>query len=183
MPPYFSTNAVPLSEKVTPPTFRPYATSAREICILLPLTEAISVPFSRKDSRSLPISTVKGLPACPSSMPRALKRCSQAEETIVIKDGYKQLCIPAKELLYVEVFDKHLQYRLANDTIRTYGTLKEAGERLPAEMFFRINKEQIVNMKHIASVSGSTIVIGGREMIVGRAAKKAFLEAFQKVNR
>lgn len=101
-------------------------------------------------------------PALQIRLPRALKRCEQAEETVVIRDGHRQICISAKQLVYVEIFEKHLQYKLLDDTIRTFGTLKEVQGRLPKSGFFRINKEQIINLKYVESVNGYTVRIGER---------------------
>lgn len=122
-------------------------------------------------------------PALLIRMPRVLKRCAQDEETILIRDGHRQICINAKQLIYVEVFEKHLQYKLKNDTIRTFGTLKEVEERLPKKSFFRINKEQIINLRYVEAVSGNTVCVNGQDMTIGRSSKKQFLEALHTHNR
>lgn len=68
-------------------------------------------------------------------LPRLLRRCATEEKEILIQsvDQYVKLC--PRDLLYVEIFDHHIQYMTQNGVIRAYGTLKEIEDALPKEFF------------------------------------------------
>lgn len=76
----------------------------------------------------------------------------------------------------MEIFDHHIQYMTQNGVIRAYGTLKEIEDTLP-EGFFRVNNQTIINLKHVTSVNGENVVLGGREFPLSRRRRKSFLEA------
>lgn len=111
---------------------------------------------------------------------RAIGRVKRNEQEIVINAGSKTIRIPESSLKYIEVFGHNLQYKTTDDTIRGYGTLKEVEKRLPAEGFFRLNNQTIVNLRHIQRVNSSTVTVGDREFDISRRWKKDFLEAFHR---
>lgn len=109
-------------------------------------------------------------------LPRLLRRCATEEKELLIQsvDQYVKLC--PRDLLYVEIFDHHIQYMTQNGVIRAYGTLKEVEDALPKE-FFRVNNQTIVNLRCVTSVDGDNVTVGGREFSLSRRRKKSFLEA------
>lgn len=109
-------------------------------------------------------------------MPRILRRCSVDEQEILIASGDQSIKLRPRDLLYVEIFDHHIQYMTQNGVIRAYGTLKEIEDALP-EGFFRVNNQTIVNLKHVTSVDGDNVLLGGRDFPLSRRRRKSFLES------
>lgn len=115
-------------------------------------------------------------PALRLKMPRLLRRCATDEEEIIIESVDQSVKLRPRDLLYVEIFDHHIQYMTQNGVIRAYGTLKEIEDTLP-EGFFRVNNQTIINLKHVTCVNGENVVLGGREFPLSRRRRKSFLEA------
>ena len=115
-------------------------------------------------------------PALRLKMPRLLRRCATEEQEIIIESVEKSVKLRPRDLLYVEIFDHHIQYMTQNGVIRAYGTLKEIEDALPSG-FFRVNNQTIINLRHVTSVDGENVVLGGREFPLSRRRKKSFMEA------
>lgn len=109
-------------------------------------------------------------------MPRLLRRCSTEEQEIIIGSSGQAVKMRPRDLLYVEIFDHHIQYMTQNGVIRAYGTLKEIEDALPVG-FFRVNNQTIVNLKYVTNVDGDNVILGERDFPLSRRRRKSFLEA------
>lgn len=109
-------------------------------------------------------------------LPRLLRRCAAEEKEILVQSVDQSVKLRPRDLLYVEIFDHHIQYMTQSGVIRAYGTLKEIEAALP-EGFFRVNNQTIVNLRYVTTVEGENVVLGGREFTLSRRRKKSFLEA------
>lgn len=109
-------------------------------------------------------------------MPRILSRCSVEEEEILIQSGGSTTKLQPGEILYIEIYDHHIQYHTTGGIVRAYGTLKEVENALP-QGFFRINNQTIVSLRGVRSVSGTETVVADRTFSVSRGRRKEFLAA------
>ncbi|MBQ8162084.1 MAG: response regulator transcription factor [Clostridia bacterium] len=121
-------------------------------------------------------------PALELKFQRALRRChpKEDEEEILIASGTERYRVKAEELFYIEVFEHHLHYKTARETIKGYGTLKDVEKLLPEKGFFRLNNQTIVNLRHIQQIRGNTAVLDGREFDISRMRKKDFMAEFHR---
>lgn len=119
-------------------------------------------------------------PALEMKLTRALGRVKRNEQEILINAGAETIRLLESSLKYIEVFGHNLQYKTTEDTIRGYGTLKDAEKRLPPEGFFRLNNQTIVNLRHVQRINSNTVTVGEREFDISRKWKKDFLEAFHR---
>ncbi len=111
-------------------------------------------------------------------MPRLLRRCSVEEKEIIIQGSEKTIKLRPSELMYIEIFDHHIQFMTQNGVIRSYGTLKEVEDALP-ENFFRVNNQTIVNLRFVKNVDKENVILPDREFSLSRRRRKGFLEALQ----
>jgi len=111
-------------------------------------------------------------------MPRLLRRCSVEEQEIIIQSSEQSIKLRPSELMYVEIFDHHMQFMTQNGVIRSYGTLKEVEDALP-ENFFRVNNQTIVNLRFVKNVDKENVILDDREFPLSRRRRKGFLEALQ----
>jgi DNA-binding LytR/AlgR family response regulator len=111
-------------------------------------------------------------------MPRLLRRCSVEEQEIIIQSSEQSIKLRPSELMYVEIFDHHMQFMTQNGVIRSYGTLKEVEDALP-ENFFRVNNQTIVNLRFVKNVDKENVILDNREFPLSRRRRKGFLEALQ----
>lgn len=119
-------------------------------------------------------------PALEMKLTRALSRVKTEAQEVTINVGTQTLRIPESALQYIEVYGHNLQYRTTEETLRGYGTLKEAEKRLPAGRFFRVNNQTIISLRHIQQVNANMVTVAGREFDISRTWKKSFLEAFHQ---
>lgn len=109
-------------------------------------------------------------------LPRILRRCIALEEDVLIQSGGSTTRLRPSEILYIEIYDHHIQYQTSRGVVRAYGTLKEVESALP-EGFFRVNNQTIVNLGCVSSVSGADTVVAGRTFPVSRGRRKEYLAA------
>ena len=109
-------------------------------------------------------------------MPRILKRCTVHEEEFTIQSGANIIRLQPMEIIYVEIYDHHIQFLTQQGIVRAYGTLKEIERSLP-EGFFRVNNQTIVNLRYVRSVDSSDAVVMDRKFPISRNRRKDFLAA------
>lgn len=113
-------------------------------------------------------------------LPRILRHCAVREEEVLIQSGGSTTKLRPSEIIYVEIYDHHIQYLTSRGVVRAYGTLKEVESALPAG-FFRVNNQTIVNLRCVSSVSGADTVVAGRTFPISRGRRKDFMAALNGV--
>ena len=109
---------------------------------------------------------------------RALERMKKRAEkyiSIPFKGGMRKLA--ASQISYVEVRDHDLTYHTASEVLPAKGTLSEAEALLGSQSFFRCNKCYLVNLEYVDRVDNNSVLIGGEQIQVSRARKRALLDA------
>jgi len=108
---------------------------------------------------------------------RALERTAKLTHAVSTRDGMR--VIPLGDLLYVEVMHHDLYYHLAGgeEPLRVRGSLGAVEGDL-GEDFVRISANTLVNMAHVAAVSGGQITLdSGDELWCSRSRKRPTAEA------
>lgn len=109
---------------------------------------------------------------------RAVSRMKRREEhflTIKIKSGVKRFKI--SDILYIESQGHKLVFVTKAGETETTGTMKELEEQLAGHPFFRGNKGYFINLEHVEGMNDVFAVIKGRELLISRPKRKAFMEA------
>ena len=109
-------------------------------------------------------------------LPRILGKCTVNTGEVVIQCDGSQQRMRAQELSYVEICNHHIQYTTSRGVLRSYGTLKEVEQGLPAG-FFRINNQTIVNLRSVTRVDSESAMVSGRSFPISRGRRKEFLSA------
>ena len=80
-------------------------------------------------------------------------------EFLFIKSEYRILRIDYKNIKYIEGMKEYVRIHLTNDKpVMTLLSMKKLSEQLPNEMFMRVHKSYIVNLKQITTIERSRIV-------------------------
>lgn len=119
-------------------------------------------------------------PALELKLRKALSRCQKNTSEVLISIGTEKTRVEANRLIYVEIFEHHLQYKTSTNVIKGYGTLKDVEKNLPKTGFFRLNNQTIVNLRHVKHISGNTAEVGDRVFDISRMRKKDFLAEFHR---
>lgn len=104
------------------------------------------------------------------------------EDVLFFKADYKIVRVNTKDIRYVESMSEYLRIYLEGETkpITTLLSMKKLEERLPKNIFMRVHRSYIVNLKKIKEVAKLRIVMGKETYIpVGELYKEAF---YQYVN-
>lgn len=82
------------------------------------------------------------------------------------------------EILYMEAMDSSVEFILKEGVFRKETSLKELETALDDRLFFRVNKQCIVNMRYIDAYKNGVIQVGGAEIRVSVRKKKEFKKAY-----
>lgn len=94
--------------------------------------------------------------------------------------------ISCGEILYVEVHGRYLDIYLQNpqgaeSVVTLMQSMKEFAGNIPKGSFFRINRNQLVNLERIAGVrQGSLVLDSGRTLSVSRRQQRQLQEALAR---
>ncbi|WP_158974247.1 LytTR family DNA-binding domain-containing protein [Cellulophaga sp. L1A9] len=71
---------------------------------------------------------------------------------IFIKDGEKCWLVKIGDILLIEIVGNYSRVYFQDQKPMLYKSLNQVEEKLPVENFFRVNRQQIINMNHIKNV-------------------------------
>ena len=111
-------------------------------------------------------------------MDRAVRACwNNSDSVIVAQRGYAQRIL-LRNIKYIEVHRHDLRYHMESPgerVLNSVGSMQEASDRLGDKGFLRCDRQHLVNVRQIESISGSTVtLVDGDELPIGRAYKKDF---------
>ncbi|MFM2267114.1 MAG: hypothetical protein RL757_555 [Bacteroidota bacterium] len=97
-------------------------------------------------------------------------------EGVFIKVGKTIFRFAYSEILFCESQHNYTRIVTLNDDIRTYQTLTQVEEQLPASLFLRTHRSFLVGKQQIKKIDGNRIFIGNHEIPIGANYREQFLE-------
>jgi two-component system, LytTR family, response regulator len=104
----------------------------------------------------------------------------RASDQVFVRDGERCWFIPVSKIRLLESEGNYTRVRFENQSPLIYRSLSTLEQRLPADDFFRINRQQVANLHFIEKIEtwfshGLKIWLkGGEECEVSRRAARAF---------
>jgi two-component system LytT family response regulator len=104
----------------------------------------------------------------------------RSSDQVFVRDGERCWFIPVSKIRLLESEGNYTRVRFENQSPLIYRSLTTLEQRLPTEDFFRINRQQVVNLHFIDKIEtwfshGLKIWLkGGEECEVSRRAARAF---------
>lgn len=98
-------------------------------------------------------------------------------DSIFLRCDYKTICVKVADILYIKSMSEYLRIYLIGQPkpLTVLLAMKRIEERLPADMFQRVHRSYIVNLRHIREVDKSRVVMDdGTALAVGGLYKEAF---------
>ncbi|MDF2903611.1 MAG: DNA-binding response regulator [Bacillus sp. (in: firmicutes)] len=95
--------------------------------------------------------------------------------TIKVKSGVQRFKI--SDIYFVESQGHNLIFSSKIGEFTTSGTMKELEKQLSSFHFFRGNKGYLINLEHVEGMNDSCAIVKGKELLVSRNKRKAFMEA------
>lgn len=100
-------------------------------------------------------------------------RPSTPDEAIFIKVNKRLMRIAYPDIFYIEGSGDYIKVVTAVVTHTSYHSLNKIEELLPEQLFMRIHKSYIINLRHIQFVEGNLVRMLDKELPVGVTYKDA----------
>lgn len=161
------------------------ATKIREIDRTIPLifvTNYVQYAIDgyKVDASDFLLKPVKYFNFC-EHFKRIEDRFKRQEDAIAITSSEGIVKILLDELYYVESNAHIILYHVfsngAEKVLETSDTMKNVEQKLADYNFYRCNNSFIVNLKHVAGISGNDVLIADTKLPISRPRKKAFMNA------
>lgn len=102
-------------------------------------------------------------------------------EFLYFKTDKKLEQVHFDDIVFAEALSDYIKIHLPDRCLITLLTMKKLEENLPADRFIRIHRSHIVQLRHIKTVEGNTIITsGGQELIIGPNYRDEVKEALKK---
>lgn len=111
--------------------------------------------------------------------------CTQiGTEIIELYEKRNSYQILQRDILYVIAYDGYSIFVASgkdkNRILRKDCSLAELEQELPKELFFRVNRQYIVNLGEIKEYKGGNILIQDKKIVISRRKKKEFEQAYME---
>jgi len=93
---------------------------------------------------------------------------AETDESFFVKQGHDLVKIKYADILYVKADDNYTFIVKEDKKILASLNLKSLSEKLPKNLFFRIHRSYMINIKRITRISHRFVYIGTHEIPLGR---------------
>jgi len=102
-------------------------------------------------------------------------------EYIYVKSNSKLVKVQNEDILFVEALKDYVIIQTNKEKFTIHSTMKEIERKLPADIFSRIHRSYILNLKKIKSIDSSVVIIeeGNKKIPIGGSYKE---ELFKRLN-
>ncbi len=112
-------------------------------------------------------------------MNKAIEKYKILHSDYVIKNRGDMTKIPIKEILYVEIYRKHLIFHTISGNYETIGKISEALDKLKPYGFCQVHQGYLVNMNHINGFSNYDVIIdNGKKVMISVRKKSEVLKIY-----
>ena len=104
-----------------------------------------------------------------------------ATDFVYFKTDKKLEQVHFYDIVFAEALSDYIKIHLFDRHLITLLTMKKLEETLPSDRFIRIHRSHIVQLRHIKTIEGNTIITsGGQELIIGPNYRDEVKEALKK---
>ena len=101
---------------------------------------------------------------------------SSSSDMLTVKADYRLIQMRLDTIRYIEVRrDNVIFYRTEGDPVKSGMSMRELEELLPSEIFMRVHRSFIVNLRHVEVVERGRIVFGKTYIPVSDTRRDDFL--------
>ncbi|MEM6326843.1 MAG: LytTR family DNA-binding domain-containing protein [Bacteroidota bacterium] len=125
--------------------------------------------FAKAAARLLHAADQRARRAAPS---RDLSPAETLQAPLFVSTDRGAERIDLDTLRYAEAWGNYVRLHLQDRTVLTKGPLYDIEAVLPAAAFLRVHRSYVVGLRHVQRVSGSTLIVDGREIPVSDRHRK-----------
>ncbi len=104
-------------------------------------------------------------------------------QSLIIKCERRMVNLVFDDVYYVEAQGNYLEIFTVNGAFRTYLSISEMEEKLPATKFARIHRSFIVALNKIESHNHSQVIIKGKKLPIGRSYIPGIKRSFSMLDQ
>lgn len=101
-----------------------------------------------------------------------------ADDFFFVKADRRIFKIYFNNILFIQGLKDYVVMHTGNQKVITAMNIKTIHDQLPKDMFVRVSKSYIINVKHIDSVDNNTVYIGASEIPIGNIYRDFFFNEF-----
>lgn len=109
-----------------------------------------------------------------------------ADDFFFVKADRRIFKVYFNNILFIQGLKDYVVMHCENQKLITAMNIKTIYDQLPKDMFVRVSKSYVINVKHIGSVDNNTVYIGANEIPIGSIYRDFFFNEFitkKMVNR
>ena len=97
---------------------------------------------------------------------------------LAIKTSEGTITLNANDICFVEVFDHNLVYHTVRGDYTVRGRISDVQEKLDERYFVLCNRSFIVNLRHVANITGDTVTVGETLISISKSHRKEIMQRF-----
>lgn len=101
-----------------------------------------------------------------------------ADDFFFVKADRRILKIYFKNILFIQGLKDYVVMHTENQKVITAMNIKTIHDHLPKDLFVRVSKSYIINVKHMDAVDNNTVYIGANEIPIGNIYRDFFFNEF-----
>lgn len=101
-----------------------------------------------------------------------------ADDFFFVKADRRIFKVYFKDILFIQGLKDYVVMHSENQKVMTAMNLKTIYDQLPKDMFVRVSKSYVINVKHIDSVDNNTVYIRANEIPIGSIYRDFFFNEF-----
>lgn len=101
-----------------------------------------------------------------------------ADDFFFVKADRRIFKVYFNSILFIQGLKDYVVMHSGNQKVITAMNIKTIYDQLPKDMFVRVSKSYIINVKHIDSVDNNTVYIGVNEIPIGNIYRDFFFNEF-----
>ncbi len=101
-----------------------------------------------------------------------------ADNFFFVKADRRIFKVYFNDILFIQGLKDYVVMHSENQKVITAMNIKTIYDQLPKDMFVRVSKSYIINVKHIGSVDNNTVYIGTNEIPIGGIYRDFFFDQF-----
>lgn len=101
-----------------------------------------------------------------------------ADDFFFVKADRRIFKVYFNNILFIQGLKDYVVMHSENQKVITAMNIKTIYDQLPKDMFVRVSKSYVINVKHIGSIDNNTVYIGANEIPIGSIYRDFFFNEF-----
>ena len=103
-------------------------------------------------------------------------------QRLLVRDGFREILVSTEDIMWIEAADYYSSLHVGKRTLLLRESLTDLSRRLDPELFLRLHRSAIVNLKYVREIFregrgvGTVVLTDGSRIRLSRAGKRLLME-------